>query len=55
MMIGRYGKIVFVRDHWEVHDASGGCIASGDTRQEAIDAFNEEKYRFDDEEEVADD
>lgn len=30
-----------VREHWEVHDWLGNCVVSGDTEQEAIDAFVE--------------
>lgn len=43
-------KIVNVFGHWEVQDLFGKCITSGDTRDEAIEAFNETKYNLEDDE-----
>jgi hypothetical protein len=34
-------KLVGVHAHWEVHNQAGRCIVSGDTKQEALEAYQE--------------
>lgn len=51
MTMDKQHKLVDIMGHWEVQDLYGNCIVSGDTREEALEAYDETKYDLDDEDE----
>ena len=46
--MSRRTKIVNVMGHWEMQDAYGNCLVSGDTRDECLEAYEDMKYEEED-------